>query len=110
LTLFAAPWSPPLGTPLSSRIPAFTTNCPKWSASGPLYHTRLLHECSMPTAPPPPVLKSRAMRTEVRLRNQLPTPAASGGSGGVPFYTLLHCVTSDISHLQGFGCSARLCL
>jgi hypothetical protein len=48
-----------------------------------------------------------AMRVAVYLRNKLPTPAASGGSGGVP-YCVLHGAHADLSHLKVFGCSAYL--
>jgi hypothetical protein len=47
------------------------------------------------------------MRTAVCLRNGLPTLAASGGSGGVP-YCVLHGAQADLSHLKVFGCSAYL--
>jgi hypothetical protein len=47
------------------------------------------------------------MRTVVYLRNRLPSPAASGGYGGVP-YTLLHGVPTDLAHLKVFGCTAYL--
>jgi hypothetical protein len=45
------------------------------------------------------------MRTSVYLRSILPTLAASGGFGGVP-YTVLHGVLADVSHLKDFGCTA----
>jgi hypothetical protein len=48
-----------------------------------------------------------ALRTVVYLRNIIPTPASSGGSGGVPD-TVLHGTHVDLSHLKVFGCSAYL--
>jgi hypothetical protein len=47
------------------------------------------------------------MRTFVYLRNRLPTPAASGGSSGVP-YTIIHGVPTDFAHVKVFGCTAKL--
>jgi hypothetical protein len=47
------------------------------------------------------------MRTAVNLRNHLPTPAASGGFGGVP-YTILHGVLTDLDHVKVFGCTVYL--
>jgi hypothetical protein len=47
----------------------------------------------------------RAMRTAFYLRNRLPSPDASGGSGGVP-YTMFHGVPTDLAHLKVFGCTA----
>jgi hypothetical protein len=44
-----------------------------------------------------------AMRTAVYLRNRLPSSAACGDFGGVP-YTLLHGVPTDLAHLKVFGC------
>jgi hypothetical protein len=48
-----------------------------------------------------------AMRTVVFLRNRLPTPAASGGFGGVP-YNILHGVPNDLALVKDFGCTAYL--
>jgi hypothetical protein len=48
-----------------------------------------------------------AMRTAVYLRNRLPSPAATGGSGGAPF-TILHCVPTDLARVHVFGCTAYL--
>jgi hypothetical protein len=47
------------------------------------------------------------MRTSAYLSNRLPLPAASGGSGGVPFY-VLHGTQDELSHLKVFKCSAHL--
>jgi hypothetical protein len=48
-----------------------------------------------------------AMSTAVYLQNILPTPAASGGCGGVP-YTLLYGFYVDISYRKVFDCFAYL--
>jgi hypothetical protein len=47
------------------------------------------------------------MRTAVYFRNRLPSPAASGGCGGVP-YTTRHGVPTDLAHVKVFGWTAYL--
>jgi hypothetical protein len=50
-----------------------------------------------------------ALRTAFHLRNRLPSPDASGGSGGIP-YIVLHGAPANPSHLKVFVYSAYLCL
>jgi hypothetical protein len=47
------------------------------------------------------------MRTVVYLRNRIPSPTASGGSGGVP-YNILRCVPNDLAHVKVCGYTAYL--
>jgi hypothetical protein len=64
--------------------------------------TAMLHHANCPAK-----YWGLAMRTATYLRNRLPSPVASGGSGGVP-YTVLHGVPTDLAHLKVFGCTAYL--